>query len=207
MSPPAKSDHRTCPPIPRTSGHNPAMPIPAADNWTCPRKPSLTTGHALRGPAPVDIAPLCPFLGQEIGHVLDYQVRRRDMSRLGPGSWACPGLPKPATGYVRPWTWQPDMSRQQDAAKLSPEKGSAGTLEPAQSSGASLDRGELQAAKLSPRKPCGRSLSGRSGSMAGSPKEPAIEPITPTPKACHMFDKIVTRRSRSSGSSSVLWKP
>src|SRR4051794_10479848 len=26
----------------------------------------------------------------------------------------------------------------------------------------------------------------RGGSMAGSPKEPAIEPITPTPKACHM---------------------
>ena len=43
--------------------------------------------------------------------------------------------------------------------------------------------------------------------MAGSPKEPAIEPITPTPKSCHMFDKIVTRRSKPSGGSSVLWNP
>jgi LacI family transcriptional regulator len=51
MSPSAKPGHGTCPPLTRTDGHTPHMPIPGPEDWTCPPLTRVTTGHVLRSPA------------------------------------------------------------------------------------------------------------------------------------------------------------
>lgn len=158
---PARWHCGTCPPLASKHGHNPSMPFPRCQEWTCSVRLDAKSEHVRRIG---HLERTCSALrAVTAGQNLHYRERPLDMS-LGGGRehWTCPARPRAIAGSCRAAT--------------------PGT-----------QRAEAR--------------SGRSGATAGSPKEPAVEPNTPTPKLCHMFDKIVTRRSGPQRSSSVLWNP
>ena len=173
------------------------MSYPGSRRWTYTGCAGAKTGHALgfhAWPRGMRSPSACRWTYTRCAHL---RARKLDMSSASTrGHGACPRLASTA-GHVPQQVGgrSPDRARPCRAQRSWAFRDSRGRARPGPSGSSS------------PEGAAWKERSGRSGPAAGSPKEPATGPNTPTPKACHMFDKTVTRRSGPRRSSSVLWNP